>query len=120
LRKARGETYRKREMIPETQLYSSRFVERNFDALRGAAIEDLTRYSCGWSVYSINFLNAVAELQGVASRMEPHVISALRRDAKRIRNPGLAKLMRRADTPRSMKIEEIMTLISAELPERSR
>ncbi len=100
--------------MPNTNLYSPRFVERNFDALRVAAIEDLTRYSCGWSVYSINFLNAIADLQGVPSRIEPRVISHLRRDAKRIRNPRLARLMRRADAPRSMKIEEIMALISAE------
>ncbi len=102
----------------ETTLYSSRFIERNFDALRVAAIEDLTRYSSGWSVYSINFLNAVADLQGVPSRIKPLVVSRLRRDAKRVRNPRLARLMRRAQTPRSMKIEEIMTLISAELSER--
>ena len=104
--------------MSETTVYSPRFVERNFDALRVAAIEDLTRYSCGWSIYSINFLNAVADLQGVPARIKPRVIARLRRDGKRIRNPRLARLMRRAQTPRSMKIEEIMTLISAEVPER--
>ena len=102
--------------MPGSRLYSPGFVEQNFDALRGAAIEDLTRYSCGWSVYSISFLNAVADLQGVPSRLDRHVISELRRDGKRVRNPRLAKLMRKADTPDAMKIEEIMSLISAELP----
>lgn len=100
-------------------LYSAEFVERNFERLRQAAIQDLTRYTCGWSIYSINFLNAVAELQGVEARLGGEVVTALRRDAKRVRNPRLAELMRQARDARSMKIEEIMALISAEASAKS-
>jgi hypothetical protein len=95
-------------------IYSSDFVERNFDHLRENAIQDFTRYACGWSVYSINFLNAVAELQGVNLRLRPEIVPELRRGSKRVGEPRLAKLMQEARDARSMKIEDIITLISAQ------
>lgn len=94
--------------------YSPDFVSKNFDQLRNAAIEDLTRYVSGWSVYSVKFLNSVAEFQGVDARLDPDVIPELRRDAKRVEVPHLRKLFRQATDAQTMEIEKIIEIISAE------
>lgn len=106
----------RREKLNGT-IYSAEFIERNFDKLREAAIQDLTRYTCGWSVYSINFLNAIAAMQGAKSRLGPEVVAELRKGPKRVCDPRVAELMREARDPRSMRIEEIIALVSAEAME---
>ena len=106
-------------ICPETTLYSPRFVESNFDALRVAAIEDLTRYSCGWSIHSISFLNAVADSsrRTGAHQAARDFPSEERRQEDPKSTAGKTDAQG-SDAAFTMKIEEIMTLISAEVPER--
>ena len=91
------------------------YIDRNFERLRETLIEELTRYSCGWSVYSLSVLNTVASIQGIKARLEGDVIVTLRQHHKRIRNPQVAALIRDADDAHSMNVEEIIALISAEV-----
>ncbi len=99
--------------------YSADFVEEHFDQLKNAAIEDLTRYVSGWSVYSVKFINSVAEFQGVDARLDPEVIPELRKESKRVEVPHLRKLFRQATDAQSMEIERIIELISAEASQHS-
>ncbi len=94
--------------------YSPEFLSENFDDLRNAAIEDLTRYVSGWSVYSVKFLNSVAELQGIDARLDPEIIPELRRLSKRVEVPHLRKLIRQATDADSMEVEKIIEIISAQ------
>ena len=99
---------------PETNLFSHDFVRANFAKLKDNAIQDLTRYVSGWSIYSIHFLNAVAQLQGVAARLDNETILALRRGAKRATAPDLVPLLRDANDADAMEIERIINLIREE------
>ena len=99
----------------ETNLFSPAFVEQFFDALRDNAIQDLTRYVSGWSIYSVHFLNAVAMVQGVSVRLDNETILLLRRGAKRATAPDLLPLLREATGPRDMAIERIIRLIRDEV-----
>ena len=91
------------------------YVDRNFARLRDTLIEELTRYSCAWSVYSLNVLNTVASMQGLETRLDGDVIVTLRKHHKRIKNPKVADLIRNAESVHSMDVEKIMTLIEAEV-----
>jgi len=93
------------------------YIDRNFARLRDTLIEELTRYSCAWSVYSLNVLNTVASMQGLETRLDGDVIVTLRKHHKRIKNPQVADLIRNAKSVRSMDVEKIMTLIEAEVSE---
>ena len=99
----------------ETNLFSPAFVEQFFDALRENAIQDLTRYVSGWSIYSIHFLNAVAMAQGVATRLDNETILLLRRGAKRAKAPELLPLLQRATGPTDMEVERIIRVIRDEV-----
>jgi len=93
------------------------YIDRNFTRLRDTLIEELTRYSCAWSVYSLNVLNTVASMQGLETRLDGDVIVTLRKHHKRIKNPQVAELIRNAKSVRSMDVEKIMRLIEAEVSE---
>lgn len=99
---------------PETNLFGHDFVRANFAKLTDNAIQDLTRYVSGWSIYSIHFLNAVAQMQGVAARLDNETIVALRRGAKRATAPDLVPLLRDAGSVEEMEIERIVNLIREE------
>ena len=101
------------------QVYTADYIEQNFDRLREAALQNLTSYVCGWSTYSIEFLNAVAEMQGHPRRLSIDTIVALRKGPKRIRDPRLAKLFRESRCARTMKIREIVELIEAKVADRN-
>ena len=100
---------------PETNLFSASFVEQFFDALRVNAVQDLTRYVSGWSIYSVHFLNAVAMMQGVPVRLDNETILLLRRGAKRATAPELLPLLQAATGPHDMEIERIIRLIRDEV-----
>ena len=99
---------------PETNLFTADFVRANFARLKDNAIQDLTRYVSGWSIYSIHFLNAVAMLQGVEVRLDNETILALRRGAKRATAPDLVPLLRDASDADTMEVERIIALIREE------
>ena len=99
----------------ETNLFSAAFVEQFFDALRENAIQDLTRYVSGWSIYSIHFLNAVAMAQGVDARLDNETILLLRRGAKRAKAPELLPLLEEATGPGDMEIERVIRVIRDEV-----
>ena len=99
---------------PETNLFTADFVRANFAKLKDNAIQDLTRYVSGWSIYSIHFINAVAQLQGVAARLDNETILALRRGAKRATAPDLVPLLRDAGSAQEMEVERIVNLIREE------
>lgn len=99
---------------PETNLFSAEFVRANFSKLTDNAIQDLTRYVSGWSIYSIHFLNAVAQLQGVGARLDNETIVSLRRGAKRATAPDLVPLLRDANGAEEMEVERIINLIREE------
>ena len=103
---------------PERTLYTAEYIDRHFDSLQKAALENLTSYVSGWSIYSIDFLNAVAELQGSPQRVGPDAVVALRRGPKRIRDPRLAALIGEANDARSMPIDEIIEMISEKAEQR--
>ena len=111
---AEGSALARPGVRPETNLFSSAFVEASFDKLRDNAIQDITRYVSGWSIYSVHFLNAVAIMQDVEARLDNETLLALRRGAKRAAAPDLVPLLREARDPRSMQIERIIGLIRAE------
>ena len=90
------------------------YVDRNFDALRACAIEDLTHYTSRWAVYTVDFLNCVAEIQGCPERVDGDIVSRIRNDRKRILEPRVEKLISEAKSARSMRIDEVIGLISAE------
>ena len=100
---------------PETNLFSASFVERFFGSLRENAVQDLTRYVSGWSIYSVHFLNAVAMMQGVSARLDNETILLLRRGAKRAKAPELLPLLEAATGPHDMEIERIIGVIRAEV-----
>jgi hypothetical protein len=102
-----------------TSLYTPAFVDEHFDRLREAAVHDLTSYVSGWSIYTIDFLNAVAELQGNPKRLSAETVVALRKGPKRIREPRLAELLREADDARSLKISEVIELVAAKAVDRT-
>jgi hypothetical protein len=93
------------------------YVDRNFARLQETLIEELTRYSCAWSVYSLNVLNTVASMQGLETRLDGDVIVTLRKHHKRIKNPQVAALIRNAEDVHSMNVGKIMSLIEAEVSE---
>lgn len=91
------------------------FVKSNFDELRDRAIEDLTRYTSGWAVYTIDFLNSVAEINGSARRLEAGVVSLVRNGhAHRFTEPHVARLLREAEDVWSVRIDELIGLLAAE------
>ena len=100
---------------PETNLFSAAFVERFFAALRDNAVQDLTRYVSGWSIYSVHFLNAVALVQDVPERLDNETILLLRRGAKRAKAPELLPLLRAATGPHDMDVRRIIRLIRDEV-----
>jgi hypothetical protein len=100
-------------------MYTPEFVDKHFDRLRDAALHDLTSYVSGWSVYTIDFLNAVAELQGFSKRLSAETVVALRKGPKRIREPRLAELFREAEDARSLKIDEVLELVAAKAVART-
>ena len=99
---------------PETNLFSAEFVEKSFAKLCENAIQDLTRYVSGWSIYSIHFLNRVAMMRGLDARLDNETILALRRGAKRATAPDLLPLLEQATGPHDMEIERIIALIREE------
>ena len=99
---------------PETNLFSPAFVEQFFASLRDNAVQDLTRYVSGWSIYSVHFLNAVAMMQGVDARLDNGTILALRRGAKRARAPELVPLLADAQGPMDMDIAQVIAIIRRE------
>lgn len=99
----------------QTPTQNPAYVDRNFERLQNTLIEELTRYSCAWSVYSLNVLNTVASMQGLETRLEGDVIVTLRKHQKRIKNPQVADLIRNAKCVQSMDVEKIMSLIEAEV-----
>ena len=99
----------------ETNLFSPAFVEQFFASLRENAVQDLTRYVSGWSIYSVHFLNAVAMMQGVAARLDSETIVLLRRGAKRATAPQLLPLLNAATGPHDMDVETIIRLIREEV-----
>ena len=105
---------------PRERIYSPDYIENNFDSLRDAALQNLTSYVCGWSMYTMEFLNAVAVLQGSKRRLDLDAVVALRKGPKRIRDPRLATLIRESRSARTMKIDEIIELIESKVEERSR
>lgn len=105
---------------PRGGIYSPEYVEQHFACLRDAALQDLTSYVSGWSVYTIDFLNTVAELQAVPERLSAEAVVALRKGPKCIRERRLAILIRDAKDPWSMKIAEILELIAAKAEDRRR
>lgn len=100
-------------------MYTPEFVDIHFDRLRDAALHDLTSYVSGWSVYTIDFLNAVAELQGISKRLSSETVVALRKGPKRIREPRLTELFREADDAQSLKIDEVLELVAAKAVDRT-
>lgn len=102
-----------------TSLYTPEFVEEHFDRLREAAVHDLTSYVSGWSIYTIDFLNAVAELQGNPKRLSAETVVALRKGPKRIREPRLTELLRAADDAHALRIGEIIELVAAKAVDRT-
>ena len=98
----------------ETNLFSHDFVRANFARLKENAIQDITRYVSGWSIYSIHFLNAVAQMRGIEARLDNETILALRRGAKRATAPDLVPLLRDAEDVDAMEIERIVALIREE------
>lgn len=90
------------------------YIESNFDNLRDRAIDDLTHYTRRWAIYTIDFLNSVAEIQGSSQRVDEHVVSLVRNDRKRIGEPRVEILLGEAKSAGSMEIEEVIRLISAE------
>ena len=100
--------------VPETNLFSADFVASSFERLRENAIQDLTRYVSGWSIYSIHFLNAVAIARGTPGRLDNETILALRRGAKRATAPDLLPLLKSATGIDDMEIERIIALIREE------
>jgi len=90
------------------------FVKDNFEQLRDCAIEDLTRYTSAWSVYTIDFLNCLAEIQGSDLRLDNSVVMLIRNDDQhRITEPRVPKLLSEAQDARSIKINELIGLLSS-------
>ena len=90
------------------------FVKDNFEQLRDCAIEDLTRYTSAWSVYTIDFLNCLAEIQGSDLRLDNSVVMLIRNDDRhRITEPRVPKLLSEAQDARSIKINELIGLLSS-------
>ena len=100
---------------PESNLFSPAFVEQFFDSLRENAIQDLTRYVSGWSIYSVHFLNAIAQMQGIDIRLDNETILLLRRGAKRATAPDLLPLLQEPQNAAAMQIERIIGTIRAEV-----
>jgi len=46
------------------------FIKSNFARLRDCAVEDLIHYTSPWAIYTVDFLNSVAEMQGIDARLD--------------------------------------------------
>ena len=104
----------------QSDVYTRRFIEQNFTALRNAALRDLTCYVSAWSIYTVKFLNSVAEIQGLSMRVSDDAIQTLRTGQKRVRDLRLAKLLQDAKDPGSMDIVQVMEVIASRVAARKR
>ena len=90
------------------------FVKDNFEQLRDCAIEDLTCYTSAWAVYTIDFLNCLAEIQGADVRLDNSVVTLVRNeDRHRITEPRISKLLSEAQDAQSIKINELIGLLTS-------
>jgi hypothetical protein len=111
------------EKTPASRAHHLQHILDHFDDFREMAIEDLTHYTSPWAVYTVDFLNTVAEIQGSDARIEERMVSQLAGNARRLLDPKVARLLREARDARSMKVDEIIGRIASEcedLPTRGR
>lgn len=99
---------------PASHAHHLKHILDHFDDFREMAIEDLTHYTSPWAVYTVDFLNTVAEIQGSDARVEERMVSQLASNAKRLLDPKVARLLREARDARSMRVEEIIGRIADE------
>lgn len=90
------------------------YVQDHFTQLRDCAVEEFCHYSSRWIVYSIDFLNCVAEIQGKSARIDEPAVTLHHSTRKRLCGRRVEQLLRQADSAGTMKVTEVIRLISAE------
>jgi len=77
-------------------------------------VEEFCHYSSRWIIYSIDFLNCVAEIQGRRARIDERAVSLHYSARKRLCGRRVEQLLRQADSAGTMKVTEVINLISKE------
>ena len=89
------------------------YLVDNFKAARDASMPGIFDCRCRYSVYSLQFLNTVAAMQGSDARVARGFVPESNRNG--IQAPGLRVLLGQAKSVRDVRIDTIIGGINAEL-----